>query len=86
MIFKFKKMVETDVEIDIKTPAYFKDKYETIYKLSGTGKLTGITMYNDGCVSLLTYADNLRVPTLDQSTEQEFEQVKEKLIKYLETI
>jgi len=87
MIFKVKKTVETETEVNIETPAYLTDNgyCKTIYKVCVTGKIIGITLYPDGHINFLQYT-NIDFDKLIQSTEQEFEQAKEKLIKYIETI
>ena len=87
MIFKVKKTVETETEVNIDTPAYFTDNCycKTLYKACKSGKIIGITVYPDGNINLLQYSI-VDFDKLQPSTEQEFEQVKEKLIKYLETI
>jgi len=87
MIFKIKKTVESETEVNIETPAYFTDNYycKTLYKACESGKIIGITVYPDGNINLLQYSI-VDFDKLQPSTEQEFEQAKEKLIKHIETI
>lgn len=87
MIFKQKKTVETETEVNIETPAYFTDNYycKTIYKACNDSKIVGITIYPDGGASFLTYTI-VDFDKLQPSTEVEFNAAKEKLIKYLESL
>jgi predicted transcriptional regulator len=86
MIFKIKKTIETETEVNIETPAYFTDNYscETIYKVCESCKIIGITVF-DNHVNFLEYS-NVDFDKLYTSTKAEFEQAKEKLIKYLESL
>jgi hypothetical protein len=86
MIFKQIKTTETEVEVNIETPAYFTDNYycKTTYKVCESGKIIGITVF-DNHVNFLEYS-NVDFDKLYTSTKAEFEQAKEKLIKYLESL
>jgi len=86
MIFKIKKTIETETEVNIETPAYFTDNYycKTIYKVCESGKIIGITVF-DNHVNFLEYS-RVDFDKLQPSTEVEFNAVKEKLIKYLESL
>lgn len=87
MIFKSKKMVEIETEVEIETPAYFTDGFSspTFYKVDEKG-IVGISLFFDGTMSLLSYSNPSNVIHRRKITMDEFEQVKEQLIKYLETI
>jgi len=85
MIFKVKKTVETETEVNIETPAYFTDNgyCKTLYKVSESGKIIGITLYPDGHINLLEYSVSIDFDKLKPSTEAEFNAAKEKLIARL---
>ena len=87
MIFKSKKMAEIETEVEIETPAYFTDGFSspTFYKVDEKG-IVGISLFFDGTMSLLSYSNPSNVIHRKKISRAEFEQVKEQLIKYLETI